>query len=612
MNITATQAGSLGSVNWFTQENIMKSQPQTTQKDMSFAALRSLAWQYKWRFIGADILRILSTICVAIHPYFFGQLAASSDDKERAFMFLLLLLFSGMLHGLIWNFDDYFIVKTINPLFYKIKHIAFTMFWDKDYTTFIEKPSGKVGYYINQLRTQTFELYDAYHYGFLPMFTSIPIYMYLLYTTAWQSSVIYTIFLVISLLTLIGLTRPLNKHQRTFTDHDSSNSGRVFDSYANFVNVFSFRAQHKEIARNEVQLEAVAKKFVSAEYRLINYWSTASVLIRFGLWSAILLYSWHMFDTDQISFAAFIVSVTVLLDFTQQFWNLVQQIGNWNRNSSTYKESYGYLFPGQNVVRDFYDDKRNFVNTTELELGSGLEIRNLSFAYPDAPDHPVLKNINIEVSKNEKIGIVGKSGSGKSTLIKILLGFYPLTDGEILVNGVDVETDDLSQLYAYVPQDTTLFQESIFYNIAYAREGEVSLEQVTQAAEKAHISEFINSLPHGYDTLVGERGVKLSLGQRQRIAIARAFLKQSELLILDEATSSLDSRTESYVQQSFEKLWGNKAVIAIAHRLSTLNNVDRIIVMSKGEIIEEGTKEELLALDGVFADLWNHQRKGMI
>lgn len=181
-----------------------------------------------------------------------------------------------------------------------------------------------------------------------------------------------------------------------------------------------------------------------------------------------------------------------------------------------------------------------------------------------------------------------------------------------MVNGVDVETDDLSQLYAYVPQDTTLFQESIFYNIAYAREGEVSLEQVTQAAEKAHISEFINSLPHGYDTLVGERGVKLSLGQRQRIAIARAFLKQSELLILDEATSSLDSRTESYVQQSFEKLWGNKAVIAIAHRLSTLNNVDRIIVMSKGEIIEEGTKEELLALDGVFADLWNHQRKGMI
>lgn len=172
----------------------MKSQPQTTQKDMSFAALRSLAWQYKWRFIGADILRILSTICVAIHPYFSDNLLRHRTTKNALLCFYSFCFFQGCFTGLIWNFDDYFIVKTINPLFYKIKHIAFTMFWDKDYTTFIEKPSGKVGYYINQLRTQTFELYDAYHYGFLPMFTSIPIYMYLLYTTAWQSSVIYTIF----------------------------------------------------------------------------------------------------------------------------------------------------------------------------------------------------------------------------------------------------------------------------------------------------------------------------------------------------------------------------------------------------------------------------------
>lgn len=569
-------------------------------------------WRYKWRFLSTDLIRIFSSACIAFQPFFFGQMAASANDKSKAFGYLLLLLISGMIHGITWNADDFLVVRYIDPLFYEFKKIAFTMFWDKDYTTFIEKPSGKVGYYINQLKSQIYSLYDAYHYSFLEMGISVPIYTYLLYKTAWQTSAIYTIFLVVSFFALVGMTKPIEKHQRRYTDSDSSNSGRVFDSYANFVNVFSFRAHDKEVGRNNSQIEEVTKRYIKADNRLMAYWTVASVLIRFCLWSAVLFYSWHLYDAGRITFASFLVSVTVLIAFTNQFWNIVHSLGNWSRNTSTFKESYTYLFPGQNIVHDFYRTNRNFISTTDLSLNKALDIRDLTFAYPDAPDQPVLKGINIHVEKNEKIGIVGKSGSGKSTLIKILLGFYEDFDGEILVDGVHVDTDDLSQLYAYVPQDTTLFQESIYYNIAYARKGQVTMDEVKDAAEKAHISEFIESLPKGYDTLVGERGVKLSLGQRQRIAIARAFLKRSDLLILDEATSSLDSRTESYVQESFEKLWGEKSVIAIAHRLSTLNNVDRIIVMSKGEIVEQGTKDDLLALNGYFADLWNHQRKGMI
>lgn len=581
-------------------------------QDRSFESLRSIIWKHKLPFLTTDSLRIVSSFSMAFVPYFFAQMATSSNDKSRAFTFMILIFATGFFHWATWHIGDYLFVKTVTPVFYEFKKIAFTMFWDKNYSTFIEKPSGKVGHYINQLRSQIRDLHDSYHYGFLPLLGSVPVYVFLFYKTAWQNSAIYGVFIIVSMIALIIMSGPLTKYQRIVTDSESSNSGRVFDSYSNFVNVFSFRAQNKEITRNNRQIADVTKKDIQAGYRIMNYWTVASFLVRIILWSAILFYSWHMYDIGKINFTAFIVSVSVLFDFTNQYWNLVSHLGMWKRNVSSFREAYSYLFPHQNIIVDFYNEKRSFDTESKLTLKDSLEIKNLSFSYPDAPDHEVLQDINICVAKNEKIGIVGKSGSGKSTLIKILLGFYELDEGELLLDGVHIDTDELSQLYAYVPQDTTLFQESIYYNIAYARKGEVSLDEVKQAAEKAHISEFIDSLPNGYDTMVGERGVKLSLGQRQRIAIARAFLKKSDLLILDEATSSLDSRTESYVQESFEKLWGEKSVIAIAHRLSTLNNVDRIIVMSKGRIVEQGTKDELLALNGQFADLWNHQRKGMI
>jgi ATP-binding cassette subfamily B protein len=589
--------------------------PQRSRR--SFACLGSFIWRNKGIFFFCDFLRVLSSAAIAVHPYFLGQFATSVDDKERAFTFLMLFLVSGMIHGVIWNGADFIVARRIFPLMYEFKKIAFRVFWSKNYTTFIEKPSGKVGYYINQFPHKLYGLYDSYHYGFLPVVVSIPIYAYLLSTLSWQSVVIYLVFISLIMAILTFVARFIEKHQRVYVDSDSSNSGRVFDSYANFVNVFSFRAQHKEIKRTSDDIDDVIKLAKTADTVMMTYWSTASFMIRFGLWSAIIFFSWYMYDSGRVSFSALVVSVAVLADFTHIFWNVVHQLGNWKKNSASFRESYEYLFGEENMIH--LDEKltREKSSDDDIVFNESLEIVNLSFAYPDSPQEQVLKDIRLRVAKNEKIGIVGKSGSGKSTLVKILLGFYNIDDaknsqGHIEVDGKVIHSDQLSQLYAYVPQDTTLFQESIFYNIAYAKQGEATLDEVKEAARKAHISEFIETLPEGYDTLVGERGVKLSLGQRQRIAIARAFLKESPLLILDEATSSLDSETESYVQESFEDLWGNKSVIAIAHRLSTLNNVDRIVVMSKGKIVEQGTKEELLALSGYFADLWNHQKKGMI
>jgi ATP-binding cassette subfamily B multidrug efflux pump len=212
------------------------------------------------------------------------------------------------------------------------------------------------------------------------------------------------------------------------------------------------------------------------------------------------------------------------------------------------------------------------------------------------------------------VGLVGRSGAGKSTLVKMLLRHYNLAGGRITIDGVDiaeVTKESLRSAIAVVPQESLLFHRSIRENISYGKPGATD-EEIKVSARHAEAHTFIETLPGGYDVMVGERGVKLSGGQRQRVAIARAILKAAPILLLDEATSSLDSESEVAVQKALLTLMENRTVIAIAHRLSTLRAMDRIIVMDRGKIIENGTHNDLLAKGGLYASLWNHQAGGFI
>ena len=251
-----------------------------------------------------------------------------------------------------------------------------------------------------------------------------------------------------------------------------------------------------------------------------------------------------------------------------------------------------------------------------LKVDGEIQFENVSFAYKE---RKVIHNLNLTIRAGEKIGIVGRSGAGKSTLIQLLLNFYPINQGRILIDGQninDVTQDSLRRHIAMVTQDTSLLHRTVVENIKYGRP-DASDEEMFAAVHKAKAEEFIPQLTdlrgqHGYEAYVGERGVKLSGGQRQRIAIARVFLKDAPILILDEATSSLDSEVEAAIQSSLDELMEHKTVIAIAHRLSTIAQMDRLIVLDQGQIVEQGTHDELVAKNGIYAQLWQRQTGGFL
>jgi len=248
-----------------------------------------------------------------------------------------------------------------------------------------------------------------------------------------------------------------------------------------------------------------------------------------------------------------------------------------------------------------------------LHVSQGrIEFRNVQFSYDG--EKQVFQNLNVTIAPGQRVGLVGCSGSGKSTFVGLLLRSFDLQGGSILIDGTDISSvslDSLHEQVSLIPQDPSLFHRSLKENIGYGKP-EAGLTEIAAAARMAHADDFIASMTEGYDALVGERGVKLSGGQRQRIAIARVMLRDAPILILDEATSSLDSITEKTIQENLDNAMGRKTVIAVANRLSNIAHLDRILVFDDGRIVEDGSHEDLLAKQGYYFQLWSMQAGGFL
>ena len=394
----------------------------------------------------------------------------------------------------------------------------------------------------------------------------------------------------------------------------STMTGRIVDSYTNIVTLklFSFSSRESQYVK-EGMTEFL--NTVHPQMRLVTGLNICLWIINMLLVFSTLALGIYLWINESVTPGAIAVVISLALRLSGMSHWIVWEIGNLFENFGTVQDGINTLSVPQMVL--------DSDNAQRIEVNSGkIDFKDVNFSYINDEQlisSPVFDKLSLKVNAGERVGIVGRSGAGKSTLINLLLRFYDINKGAILIDNQDikqVQQESLRENIAVVTQDTSLLHRSVRENILFGRP-DASEEEMIEAAKKAEAHEFILQLRDiagrtGYDAHVGERGVSLSGGQRQRIAIARVILKDAPILILDEATSALDSEIESAIQKSLYQLMQGKTVIAIAHRLSTIAAMDRLIVLDQGEIIEQGTHQQLMESQGVYAQLWHHQSGGFL
>ena len=438
------------------------------------------------------------------------------------------------------------------------------------------------------------------------LFSIGPLFLELLMTSIILFFVFDVRFLLVVLITIFlyiiftfSVTEWRVKIRKIMNEQDTDANQKAIDSLLNYETVKYFSAENREISRYGSAMTKYEAASIKTLYSLsfLNFGQSffiSSGLVVVMIMAAIGVHDGTMTVGDFVMVNAYMIQITMPLNFLGTIYREIRQA------IVDMSEMFDLLEQPAEV-----EDKNG---ANELIVSNGvIEFKKVSFGYDR--ERNILKNISFTVKKGQTLAVVGSTGSGKSTIGRLLFRFYDVDKGSIIIDGQDISQvtqESLRRNIGMVPQDIVLFNDTIFYNIAYGKLN-ASKAEVESVAKAAKIHDFIMELPLGYDTSVGERGLKLSGGEKQRIGIARTLLKAPDLLVLDEATSSLDTRTEKDIKESLLSLGKGRTTIIIAHRLSTISNSDQIIVVEKGEVIETGTHKSLIKLDGVYASMWFKQ-----
>jgi len=420
----------------------------------------------------------------------------------------------------------------------------------------------------------------------------------------WQLDAWYLAVIVLTIAAYVFFTFKVTewrvKLRQIMNDQDTDANQKAIDSLLNFETVKYFGAEKREAERYDQSMQGYEAAALKTAYSLAGLNVGQSFIITSGL-VAVMVMAAIGVENGTLSVGQFVVVNAYMIQITMP----LNFLGTVYREIRQSLVDMGEMFDllGQPAeVSDLPDAK-------DLKVDGGrIELKDVAFGYDE--ERPILKGVTLTVGAGQNVAIVGASGSGKSTIGRLLFRFYDVQGGSLSIDGQDVRDvtqQSLHDAIGVVPQDTVLFNDTIRYNIAYGRD-DATEEDIIAAAKAAQIHEFISSLPEGYETAVGERGLKLSGGEKQRVGIARTLLKDPPLLLLDEATSALDTETEQSIKDALALAGHGRTVITIAHRLSTIAEADRIVVLEKGEIFEEGTHSDLLEKDGRYAQLWHRQQ----
>lgn len=579
---------------------------------MSYSPIRFVvksAAPHRWRFLGFFITSGLGIVCFTGSPFVVGQLinhlvgarAVDATIWTLVVVFIIIRLADEWL----WRIGEWIISTFLPQMRETVRSQLLTQTLQKHHSYFVNANSGQISYWINSAADTVRNMTENIVWTIWPQLCAAFFAMVFLAIASWPLAIIFAGWMAGLIVVLIYRSRRLAVMVESVSDAVSATSGRVTDTIANMLAVRVFAAGRQEVASLQPAQRTIVRRWRrSWNYALVTNafkGNSAAVMSGIAIVAAILLYA-----RGNIELGSIAMVLSYITSASESIWLLSGQIDVYIRDHGALKNALTNL------------------QQAPAERDSGIEIAakkidvrfdNIAFAYPDQPEQLVLHDLTFHIAAGERVGIVGHSGAGKSTLTGLLLGLYEPTAGTLTLGGDDVRDISLASLrtnVAYVPQDSQLFNRTIAENIRYGTVTDDDDAAIQNAARKAQADEFIQKLPHAYNTLVGERGVKLSGGQRQRIAIARAMLSQAPLIILDEATSALDSVSEQHIQKAFAEVMKGRTALVIAHRLSTLQHLDRIVVIDAGRVVESGTHAELLAKKAVYADLWRRQKDGFI
>lgn len=572
---------------------------------------------YKWPLLGIMFLASLTGFYGTIIAYLIKILidtiavidvqdtAVSADAIIKASLWpAIFFVLNYEMHDILWRGVDYLNLKTAPKIKNHLIEHLFAYVHKHSIQFFQENFAGTIS---SNITIFVDNLEKTIHSSFLFVLTT-SVQLMIALVAMYSVNVIFAMGLLVWVIGFLAVRFLLAARAKALAYNyawsQSIVSGKLVDSFQGVGLARLFARSHFESFYLLKYLEIMREKFIAKEWFVfvVSFWQGLSIsaLISFMLFFLIKLRTQNL-----VSIGDFALILGLVLTITKNMWTLTKHIDSMNDALGKCNQSLKMLL----LPLEIEDSQA--VQMLNITKGA-IDFQAVQFHYKGSA--PLFQNQSLSILPGQRVGLVGYSGSGKSTFVNLILRLFEVNLGKILIDGQDIKEVTLFSLrnnIGMIPQDPALFHRSVMENIRYGCLQATDLE-VIDAAKKAQAHEFIQNLPYGYETMVGERGVKLSGGQKQRISIARAILKNAPILILDEATSQLDSLTENEIQASFWTLMKGKTTLVVAHRLSTLLHMDRIIVFDKGKIIEDGTHHDLLAYGGLYTSLWDAQIGGLL